>query len=151
MKLAEALRDRADLQKKIAQLKERIKESAKVQEGDEPCDNVEELCQQLNESLVQLEDLIYRINLTNVQTIKDGESLTHMLARRDALSLRVRTMQEIVRYISSNDTRFGRNELKFVRTVDVNVLRKEADAYAKQYRELDLSIQNLNWTVELVD
>ena len=34
MKLAEALSIRADLQKKVAQLKERIKESAKVQEGD---------------------------------------------------------------------------------------------------------------------
>ena len=33
MKLAEALSIRADLQKKVAQLKERIKESAKVQEG----------------------------------------------------------------------------------------------------------------------
>ena len=43
MKLAEALSIRADLQKKVAQLKERIKESAKVQEGDEPCDNVEEI------------------------------------------------------------------------------------------------------------
>ena len=34
MKLAEALSIRADLQKRVAQLKERIKESAKVQEGD---------------------------------------------------------------------------------------------------------------------
>lgn len=38
MKLAEALSIRADLQKRVGQLKERIKESAKVQEGDEPCD-----------------------------------------------------------------------------------------------------------------
>lgn len=54
MKLAEALSIRADLQKKVAQLKERIKESAKVQEGDEPCDNVEELYKELDEALVQL-------------------------------------------------------------------------------------------------
>ena len=47
MKLAEALSIRADLQKRVAQLKERIKESAKVQEGDEPCDNVEELYKEL--------------------------------------------------------------------------------------------------------
>ena len=67
MKLAEALSIRADLQKRVAQLKERIKESAKVQEGDEPCDNVEELYKELDEALVQLEDLIYRINITNVQ------------------------------------------------------------------------------------
>ena len=54
---------RADLQKKVAQLKERIKESAKVQEGDEPCDNVEELYKELDEALVQLEDLIYCVKI----------------------------------------------------------------------------------------
>ena len=151
MKLAEALRIRADLQKQVSQLKERIKESAKVQEGDEPCDNVEELYRILNDTLAQLEDLIYRINLTNVQTIQSGESLTRMIARRDVLAMRVRALQEIVRYISSNDTRYGRNELKYVRTVDVNVLRQDADTYAKQYRELDLKIQNLNWTVDLTE
>lgn len=151
MKLAEALSIRADLQKKVAQLKERIKESAKVQEGDEPCDNVEELYKELDEALVQLEDLVYRINITNVQIVQGGDSLTRLIAKRDVLSLRVKTLQEVVRHVSANDTRFGRNELKYVRTIDIKVLRKEADTYAKQYRELDLKIQSLNWTVDLVD
>jgi len=35
MKLAEALIERADLQKQIAQAESRMKENAKVQEGDE--------------------------------------------------------------------------------------------------------------------
>lgn len=87
MKLAEALSIRAELQTKVAELKERIKASAKVLEGDEPCDNVEELCKELDEALVQLENLIYRINLTNVQTILDGESLTKMMAIREMYSL----------------------------------------------------------------
>lgn len=151
MKLAEALSIRAELQTKVAELKERIKASAKVLEGDEPCDNVEELCKELDEALVQLEDLIYRINLTNVQTMLDGESLTGMMAKRDVLSMRVKAMQDIVRYVSVNDTRYGRNELKYVRTVDVSLLRKQADSYAKQYRELDMKIQSLNWTVDLID
>lgn len=147
MKLAEALSIRADLQKRVAQLKERIKESAKVQEGDEPCDNVEEL----DEALVQLENLIYRINITNVQIVQDGDSLTRLIAKRDVLSLRVKALKEVVNYVAANDTRFGRNELKYVRTIDIKALRKEADTYAKQYRELDLKIQSLNWTVDLVD
>lgn len=151
MKLAEALSIRADLQKRVAQLKERIKESAKVQEGDEPCDNVEELYKELDEALVQLEDLVYRINITNVQIVQGGDSLTRLIAKRDVLSLRVKTLQEVVRHVSANDTRYGRNELKYVRTIDIKVLRKEADTYAKQYRELDLKIQSLNWTVDLVD
>ena len=150
MKLAEALSIRAELQTKVTELKERIKASAKVLEGDEPCDNVEELCKEQDEALVQLEDLIYRINLTNVQTRLDGESLTRMMAKRDVLSMRVK-MQDIVRYVSVNDTRYGRNELKYVRTVDVSLLRKQADSYAKQYRELDMKIQSLNWTVDLID
>ena len=36
MKLAEALHQRADLQKRIAQLGTRLNNNAKVQEGDEP-------------------------------------------------------------------------------------------------------------------
>lgn len=155
MKLAEALSIRADLQKRVAQLKERIKESAKVQEGDEPCDNVEELYKELykelDDVLVQLEDLIYRINITNVQIVQDGDSLTRLIAKRDVLSMRVKALKEVVNYVAANDTRFGRNELKYVRTIDIKVLRKEADTYAKQYRELDLKIQSLNWTIDLVD
>ena len=151
MKLAEALSIRADLQKKVAQLKERIKESAKVQEGDEPCDNVEELYKELDDVLVQLEDLVYRINITNVQIVQDGDSLTRLIAKRDVLSLRVKTLQEVVRHVSANDTRYGRNELKYVRTIDVTALREETDIYAKQYRELDLKIQSVNWMVDLVD
>ena len=151
MKLAEALSMRADLQKRVAQLKERIKDSAKIQEGDEPCDNVDDLRKEMDEALVRLEDLIYRINLTNVQSVQNGVSITRLIAKRDALSMRVKALQDIVNFVSSNDTRFGRNELKYVRTVDVNELRREADSFAKQYRELDLRIQGLNWMVDLVE
>lgn len=84
---------RADLQKKVAQLKERIKESAKVQEGDEPCDNLEELYKELDEAVVQLEDLIYRINITNVQIVQDGDSLARLIANRDVLSMRVKALK----------------------------------------------------------
>mgnify|MGYP003235050039 FL=1 len=94
---------RADLQKKVAQLKERIKESAKVQEGDEPCDNVEELYKELDEAVVQLEDLIYRINITNVQIVQDGDSLTRLIANRDVLSMRVKALKEVVNYVAAND------------------------------------------------
>lgn len=94
---------RADLQEKVAQLKERIKESAKVQEGDKPCDNVEELYKELDEALVQLEDLIYRINITNVQIVQDGDSLTRLIANRDVLSMRVKALKEVVNYVAAND------------------------------------------------
>ena len=64
-----------------------------MQEGDEPCDNVEELYKELDEAVVQLEDLIYRINITNVQIVQDGDSLTRLIANRDVLSMRVKALK----------------------------------------------------------
>lgn len=74
-----------------------------MQEGDKPCDNVEELYKELDEALVQLEDLIYRINITNVQIVQDGESLTRLIANRDVLSMRVKALKEVVNYVAAND------------------------------------------------
>lgn len=59
MKLAEALSLRADLQKRISQLKPRLKNNSKIQEGDEPAEKVEDLHTELDELLSQLEILIY--------------------------------------------------------------------------------------------
>lgn len=151
MKLAEALSLRAELKSRIDALGPRIRESAKIQEGDEPIDNVDELFKELDDSLNQFEDLIYRINMTNVQATIDGESLTRLIARRDVLSKRVAILRFIINEVASNDPRFGKNEIRYVRTVDVKELHKEMDRYSKQLRELDLKIQELNWTVELVE
>ena len=151
MKLAEALIIRADIQKRIAQLKGRLKDSAKVQEGDTPAEDVSELTNELDALLLQLEDLIYRINVTNMQTMHEGESLTRMMARKDVLTTRLGVMRELVAHVTESDTRYGRNEIKYVRTVDVAALRRSTDEYSKQLRELDTQIQSLNWTVDLVE
>ena len=150
MKLAEALILRADLQKRIAQLKSRLKDSAKVQEGDTPAEEVADLYQELDAHLVQLEDLIYRINMTNVQTLFEGESLTRMMARKDVLSTRISVYRELIEHVTESGTRYGRNEIKYVRTVDVAELRRTTDQFSKQLRELDTRIQQLNWTVDLI-
>ena len=78
-------------------------------------------------------------------------SLTRLIARRDVLSKRVAIMWNLVNQIGSNDIRFGKNEIRTIRTVDIRELHKELDKYSKQLRELDLKIQELNWTVELVE
>ena len=150
MKLAEALILRADLQKRISQLKGRLKDSSKVQEGDQPAENPNELFQELEVHLSQLEDLIYRINMTNVQTVFEGETLTHMMARKDVLTIRLSVMRELIAHVTESETRYGRNEIKHVRIINVADLRRTTDEYSKKLRELDTKIQSLNWTVELI-
>ena len=74
MKLAEALSLRKDLEKKIAGLKERLENVVRVQEGDEPVESPEELMKELDNCLVQLELLIYNINMTNMKVVdEDGK------------------------------------------------------------------------------
>ena len=114
MKLAEALSIRADLQNRIDQLKSRLKYSAKVQEGDQPSEDVNELYKELDECLSQFEEIVYRINRTNMQTVHEGETLTQMIARKDALKLRLTVMRDLLKHVVEND-RYGRQEIKYVR------------------------------------
>lgn len=148
MKLAEALSIRADLQRKVSQMKGRLKDSAKVQEGDKLAENTDDLFKELDSCLVKMEDLIYRINFTNIRTVHNGETLTQMIARKDVLNLRLSVMRDVMKNTLETD-RYGRNEIKYVRTVDVTELHKRIDTYAKQLRELDLKLQKLNWTTDL--
>lgn len=144
MKLAEALSNRADLQRRISQLKGRLKDSAKVQEGDTPAEDVETLFLELDSCLEKQEKLVYQINYTNMQIMHNGENLTRMLAKRDSLSARVSLMREVLKHVTETETRYGRNEIRDIRTVDVANLRKDTDSYCKQLRELDNLIQSIN-------
>ncbi len=58
--------------------------------------------------------------------------------------------RSFIRSSASSRARESRNEIRYVRTVDVNTLRKTIDGYSSQLRKLDLEIQSLNWTVELL-
>lgn len=151
MKLAEALSLRADLQTRIAAMKTRLKESAKVQEGDTPPESLADLRREFDAMLSQLEKLIYRINLTNLHATDGGESLTAMIARKDVLRMRVGVMREVINFVSESDSRYSRAEIRTVRVMDVPEARRELDRYSKELRELDMRLQGLNWTIDLIE
>lgn len=152
MKLAEALSLRADLQKRIAQFRNRIKNVAKVQEGDTPAEDPDEMLREFYDNLVQLEDLMIRINKTNQMTVlADGRTITEKIARRDILTKEVAVLTEICNYLTERVDRYGRQEIKYVNTMDASALRKKADECSKRLREVDTEIQAANWTVDLCD
>lgn len=152
MKLAEALALRADLQKRAAQLKSRIRNAAKVQEGDQPAEDPNEMLAEFNSCLLQLEDLIVRINKTNQEmTLRDGQTLTAKIAHRDILTKKVAALNEVCNYLSERTDRYGRQEIKYVNTLDAAKLRKQADDSSKLLRETDIEIQAANWTLDLME
>lgn len=151
MKLAEALMERSDLKARIEQLSERLNENAKVQEGDEPAESPSELMEELDRLYARLERLMTLVNLTNAGTLSDGEPLTALLARRDCLSGRIRQLRGFLACASANVSRGTRAELRVISTVNVREYQKHADDMARDLRELDVKIQSLNWTTELME
>jgi len=152
MKLSEALVLRADTQKRILRIGERLRLSARVQEGEEPPENPQELMLELDRLLEQLRDLITRINQTNARaTVDSGSTITEALARRDMLSLQYRVLQTFVKEASETTARFSHREIRIRPSVEVAALRHQLDSIARERRDLDMTIQAANWTTELME
>lgn len=152
MKLAEALIRRADSQKRFEQVKARLLMNAKVQEGDAPAETPAELLAELGRVANELLELIKHINKTNSVTVfSDRQTLSDALAERDLLALQRAAYAELAQAASITQGRYTRSEVKYVATVNVAEIQKRADELAKNYRELDARIQELNWQTELVE
>lgn len=151
MKLAEALQERADLNRRIEQLRYRLNNNVLVQEGEKPLEDPAALLEELESSFIRLEWLIARINLTNCAVKVEGRSLTELIARRDVLSLRAEAYRRLVEEASQNTHRATRTEIKILSAVDVPALQRQADDASRELRLLDNTLQATNWTADLME
>ena len=151
MKLAEALILRADIQKRIAQLKTRLNNNAKVQENEEPAENPELLLTELENLISQLNDLIVKINRTNTLSKIDGISLVELIAKKDTLSQKAGILREFIEIASQKVNLYSTTEIKVFSTVNVSELQKKLDKLSKEIRETDTKLQQANWTIDLVE
>jgi hypothetical protein len=150
MKLAEALIQRANLQTRNTQIKNRILKNVKVQEGDEPVESAAELIAEYENGMAELEKLIVRINDTNSRTAFDGATLSEALAKKECLTAKIKTYRDIYDEGTVSQDRYSRSEVKYVRCIELKTIQATIDRLSKEYRELDTRIQGLNWTTELL-
>lgn len=151
MKLAEALQERADLNRNIEQLKNRLSSNALVQEGEQPVECPENLKQELDASISRLSYLIARINRTNSQTVVEGQTLTELIAQKDALSLKLHVYRDVVYAGSQISYRARNTEIKIRSAFSVADWQKEIDRMSKELRRLDNRLQESNWKTDLVE
>ena len=151
MKLAEALILRADTQKRIAQLKERLLLNAKVQAGDQPAEKPESLLAELEEATCQLIALICTINRANAAAQVEGRSLADLLAERDARMAQAAILRAFLAGAAAKVDRYSQKEIALLSTVDVAAKQKDVDALARKIRNMDLKIQEKNWLTEVPD
>lgn len=150
MKLATALSERSDLQKRRNEIGVRLNNNSRVAEGEVPSESPQELMQELDRITERLTELVTKINLTNSSTLSDGESITALLARRDCLKEKIQIMRNFLDCASSTASRMTHSEIKITSTVAVGDIQKTLDLLSKELRELDERIQELNWTTELL-
>lgn len=151
MKLAEALNHRSALEEKINELKTRLANNVKVQEGDEPFEDPKDLLLDLDRILNEFHQIVYRINLTNTRTVSEGRSLTDLLAERDMLKKKTRILSDTISDLTQRSSRYSRNEIKYVATVDPADLRRMFDEASSKRRRLDLRIQSIGWETDLIE
>ena len=152
MKLAEALSIRSQLINKITQLRSRLNDCVKIQEGDDMAETPMEVVEELDSTLGELRRIIYAINMTNTLTkYEDGRNLTSLIAERDTLKQRVSILNSAVETLTQKESRYNRSEIRYVRTVDVPEFRKLYNESAAKLRKLDLQIQGLGFTTDLIE
>lgn len=152
MQLAEALIDRADLQKRALHLQERIRTNARTQEGEPPAEDPVALLSELMGLYDALDVLIARIHRSNMAArLPDGRTLTDALAHREVLDLRLSALRGAVEAASLYHARQTRSELRLVSHLPVRELQARIDRLARERRELEALVQQANWAHALAE
>jgi predicted RND superfamily exporter protein len=143
---------RADLERRMEQLKARLMRNVKVQEGDQPAEKIDILMDEVERTSAELTQLVQRINRTNTATMLDGTAtIADAIAVRDGMRKRFAIYNELAASAGQRNDYYSRSEVRFVRTIDVSAVQATADELARQARELDARIQAMNWQVELIE
>lgn len=150
MKLAEALIERADLQRRLTQLTQRLQQNAQYQEGEAPSEDPQALLAEYHQTAEHLKDLVVAINLANNRIqLENGMAMVAALAERDRLKATHSMLIALATAAMPEQNRYSRSEIKSISAVNIKAIRKQADDIAKSHRELDTQIQQANWLNDL--
>ncbi|MBB6428629.1 hypothetical protein HNQ40_000435 [Algisphaera agarilytica] len=100
--------------------------------------------------LKENEKLIAQINTANLaNTLPDGRTITEAIAARDRLTQHHALLHTAISGSQREPDRYSMSEIKWIATLEVGKLQKQADDLSKKIRELNAMIQQTNWNVEL--
>lgn len=151
MKLAEALVLRADLQKKLENLKKRLANSVLKLDDIQVIEDPAILKLEADETIAILYSLIDRIYRTNQSVIlPSGQSMVTVLAKRDELVERRKLLDYIINKSLPDSGLYFNERGKWQPAIDISAYQKQMNDIAMQIRRLNLGIQQTNWQVDLV-
>lgn len=154
MKLAEALVQRKALQERINQAEEAVTLSAVSSEGWDPDEDPKAIDQDLTRLRQEAESLVVRIHRTNLAaTLEDGRTLTEAIAHRDTLAKQHRFAKALLETVLKRNKRddWEKEKPRQAAILPVKDLRRTHDDLGMALRQLDTTLQQANWSVDLLD
>lgn len=154
MKLAEALSRRSELVRELSQyMRTDLNNNLFVTEGDPiTVDKNAELSHYL--SLVdEVETLTIQINRSNnAHVLDNGLTIMEAIARRDMMKHRTSALSTLASNLKVQlRPRYSADELRTVPVADFQPFKTQSDALAKEAKQLDLKLQEANWTFDLIE
>lgn len=146
MKISEALIEKSELLKINEQILNRIIRNAIVQEGEKPSEEVSVLLKILNDNFIKIEDLSLRIAKANsIVLTKTGIRIADAIIKKELLGKNIEIFRKIYESGDTNSARYSQSEIRKIRTFDLKEIQKNIDLLSKEYRVLDVNIQEANW------
>ncbi|MEB3429754.1 DIP1984 family protein [Citroniella saccharovorans] len=150
MKLAEALLIKSKLDEDIYNISQRINGNIFYQEGTKLNEDPNKLLNDLEEAFNKREDLIFRINKTNHETLFDDEiSLANAIVKRNSLIKLASYYKSYLDAANSRTDRYSSSEIRQLLALDYDECMNRLNSTSEKARLMDIKIQEINWLTEL--
>ena len=105
------------------------------------------LLKELNRVIDELDIITKRINKTNNESLfEDNITIADAICTRDTIKKKRNAIVAIIEEATIKVDRYSQSEVKFISTISIEQLQKQSDLLAKEFREIDMKIQEKNWT-----
>ena len=152
--LAELLIDRKVLSDTLADLNTRMHNAAVRDKDAEATEGLDDLIEQFTaaaEQYSKIDTVIAKVNQVAKLLVGGEVTIAEAIAQRDLakrLSAAFKSLQTRVSDPRSED-RWNRDAVQRVATMSVSALQTRVNIHAKQFRTLDVAIQQANWRTEV--
>lgn len=108
------------------------------------------LLNDLEEAFNKREDLIFRINKTNHETLFDDEiSLANAIVKRNSLIKLASYYKSYLDAANSRTDRYSSSEIRQLLALDYDECMNRLNSTSEKARLMDIKIQEINWLTEL--
>ena len=142
MKLAEAMKEKSRMKKKITDLRERLERAAQAE--TDPEESPKNLLLDLEETLRHIERLAAAIYHTNDLVKAGGKTMTRLIYTRDTLFFRQELYKNLIRLAENSENPAPAD-------LSIPELKNKAERVKEEIRSLNDLIQKTNWVTDLIE